>query len=85
MDGEHSGTDRLGPEPPVSADLEDGELYLEEEPTNGEAAPAQTSPVDTFKAGVTSVTESEIGIQTLLNRLKQSIASAKASCIIHSQ
>jgi hypothetical protein len=52
-------------------------------PINGDAAPAPVSSglppnqLDPNAKGVHDVVNSEIGVATLLNRLKQSIASAK--------
>lgn len=75
MDGDSNGAETRASEPPASALVEDRDADV----TNGHTVSTQTSASDPFKADVALVTESEIGIQTLLNRLKQSIASAKVS------
>jgi hypothetical protein len=51
-------------------------------PINGESTSMAAPPppqVDPLAKSVETVVNSEIGVQTLLNRLKQSIASAKVS------
>lgn len=73
---ERTGSMSLGAAPTANGD--------EVSPINGDSAsmaappPAQLGPL---ARSVDTVVNSEIGVQTLLNRLKQSIASAKVGII----
>lgn len=69
---ERTGSMSLGAEPNSNGD--------ELSPVNGEStttAAPPSSQLDPMAKAVRDVTNSEIGVATLLNRLKQSIASAK--------
>lgn len=90
MDGTgHPNGDRLSSEPVAGNEMDENLTPGNHSPSDdatrhGSGLPsgAPVSPVvttDPFAAGVEAVTSSEIGVQTLLNRLKQSIASAKVN------
>lgn len=88
MDDENH-SDRLLSEPPEMADERDGRMSLgatpnvdgdDVSPVNGDSVPTSAAPAtqnDPHAKAVNDVVSSEIGVNTLLNRLKQSIASAK--------
>lgn len=64
---------------PNSASLADNELPLPPKPE----ADGPSSPLDSeARERVSSVLQSDIGISTLLNRLKQSVSSARVGCPI---
>lgn len=69
--GERAGSMSLGGTPNANGD--------DVSPINGDTVTSAASsiPVDHNTESVQSVVTSEIGVATLLNRLKQSIASAK--------
>jgi hypothetical protein len=55
-------------------------------PIHGDSVSMSSPPaaqVDPLAKSVETVVNSEIGVQTLLNRLKQSIASAKVRACLH--
>lgn len=82
---EDNNSDRLFSEPPdfLGQHNRTGSMSLgdehESEPMNGDMTTAPPAPVqvDLNTKDVHDVVNSELGVSTLLNRLKQSIASAK--------
>ncbi|KAI9740113.1 MAG: hypothetical protein M1818_004864 [Claussenomyces sp. TS43310] len=90
MNGDHTELDRFDSESPQHASQQrerDDKMSSGGRPSSDDAAPMNgngrvdsapsVAQVDPHAEAVQSVVTSEIGVQTLLNRLKQSIASAK--------
>lgn len=76
MDRNSANSDVSAPTSPAQDDHEFDHVSAKTD--DADATPSAS--LDPHAAAVESVTSSEIGIQTLLDRLKQSIASAKVCC-----